>query len=1206
MNLGYITGTLLAPNFAGYLISKGLTNRERKTLIQEIAGKISTFNRKFDDTEVDSNFFAQFLEQIDIVSSIIDRVFHAYKTTKDDFNSLSKDLAKEAIDFVNLKKDKNNHPHVKGAGVFENYFSELFEVLVDFRESLLDIKDQAMVSIISESVSQSEDNIIKTLEDKLGDNYLLEQRIDDISTLIDKGLYDEAHASITEISDTMVSINKEQRAKLLYQKARMYIDTDQIDRGITVQKSIRHICPECIYIDEINYSIGCKKHDGDLVEKAIQGLREKGVTKSNLMLKESYFQLLLGNFDKVKKFLMDNETSVKSEFKDEISAISQLGLVALFSDYFEDAESYFNRALKIKYNIHDDYQMIIAKAFIFKNNIRGIVYFNEDLKEKARQIYSDLERTEYFIKDRSKELRVQHWEHYLTFLGVDNPELAIKKFKDIDKDLVDEDRIRIVMYENFFYAEEYNDAAKYLKDLWKRETVFLKHILFCYEMLNDWEKVGKIFEEDIEHLYDFQGVILYYKIQLFEKMGKIEDAKKLIIERGKQYKKSSWFLEETLRFLYKYSMMDEYEIVMSYVLDLPEQIELSDKITLSKMLNTHGKFEVVRNLLEKSILLDDEALMLYLYSYGEVSPKNEMFENLKKVVTTVYSQGNRAKFLLQIKFYIELLTERYLDAMELLSEYRTIHCEDSFYQVNLIQCCTSGALNYDASKEAKELLGTDELKNHIIVAQYFAYKGRWDDAKSVLRNAYYIYDEQIGEEESFRFINTYFNNFHQDNCKAEYAQVCDDSVVILEDSECKIINVSIHSNDRIVHENGEIKFNCVNLMSTSDESLVLKAIGKKGSRIEFNGQNYKVLEVLDIDTYFFRYFLKKMEDEYPGNKAVIPISGESIEEMREKIMVYMRTGNEAKKRKLKLYNFGVETGVPITYLSGKDVDKYLETLYFLMNNEEQEFYSVYSNIVPKGSRYVLTISSLVILNVLGYLDKVKSISDRLYVTPSIKTFVRKGISDSIKYDAVVSTAFLDEYNNFRLEESSEDTKVFKKTFWTRVLTAIIGFNEIRPKVIDTSIYDKLHEFVDISEFEAITIAREESVVLVCDDLFIANVSIGVNNTVPVVNWISLLYEEEIIDINELIKLVIDLTKKKYLNCINHKILFNIYVHLVKSQGTQEFDDLYVKVSQIFEQLFGEQSRDFNGHLYKSFFDLVLRNNMMSSILNGLLHKPLGF
>lgn len=163
--LGYIAGSLIAPNFAGYLISKALTNRKEKKLIQEIEEKISEFNRKFDDTEVDSKYFVEFLEQSNICSSIIDRVFHAYKTSKDDYNSLSKSLAKEAINFINLKKDEFKHPHVKRASDFEDYFLELLEVLVDFRESLLSIKNKAVVSIVDESVSKIEGNIIKNIDE---------------------------------------------------------------------------------------------------------------------------------------------------------------------------------------------------------------------------------------------------------------------------------------------------------------------------------------------------------------------------------------------------------------------------------------------------------------------------------------------------------------------------------------------------------------------------------------------------------------------------------------------------------------------------------------------------------------------------------------------------------------------------------------------------------------------------------------------------------------------------------------------------------------------------------------------------------------------------------------------------------------------------------------------------------------------------------
>lgn len=164
--LGYISSGLIAPSFAGYLISKGIADHEEKKLIQEIEEKASVFNRKFDDTEVDSNHFVEFLEQTDVGSSIVERVFQTYKTSKEDYKSLSKSIANEAINYVNLKKDEFKYPHVKRPSDFEDYFAELFNMLIDFRESFLSIKDKAMISIIDESINKSKVNVIKTIEEK--------------------------------------------------------------------------------------------------------------------------------------------------------------------------------------------------------------------------------------------------------------------------------------------------------------------------------------------------------------------------------------------------------------------------------------------------------------------------------------------------------------------------------------------------------------------------------------------------------------------------------------------------------------------------------------------------------------------------------------------------------------------------------------------------------------------------------------------------------------------------------------------------------------------------------------------------------------------------------------------------------------------------------------------------------------------------------
>ncbi|ANU09414.1 hypothetical protein BBH88_03360 [Planococcus antarcticus DSM 14505] len=172
-SLTYIAGTLIAPNIAGYILSSGLTNREEKKLIKEIEDKINDFNQKFNDTEVDSNHFVHFLEQDHISIKIIQRIFNAYNVSREDLKVITKELGKEAVEFVNYKKAEYKHIPIKQPDDFEEYFSKLFDTLIDFRESLLSIKDKAFLSMVDESISKSEGNITKTIEEKFGEESLL-------------------------------------------------------------------------------------------------------------------------------------------------------------------------------------------------------------------------------------------------------------------------------------------------------------------------------------------------------------------------------------------------------------------------------------------------------------------------------------------------------------------------------------------------------------------------------------------------------------------------------------------------------------------------------------------------------------------------------------------------------------------------------------------------------------------------------------------------------------------------------------------------------------------------------------------------------------------------------------------------------------------------------------------------------------------------
>ena len=117
-------------------------------------------------------------------------------------------------------------------------------------------------------------------------------------------------------------------------------------------------------------------------------------------------------------------------------------------------------------------------------------------------------------------------------------------------------------------------------------------MLKCCEKLNDWEKIEKIFAEDIEDLFDEDGIVLFYKIQLLDKLNRPKDIEQLIITEGDKYKNSSLFVENMLVFLYNKKMNNIYETFIEYVVQLSNKIGLDERIYISRTLYNHKKYDI--------------------------------------------------------------------------------------------------------------------------------------------------------------------------------------------------------------------------------------------------------------------------------------------------------------------------------------------------------------------------------------------------------------------------------------------------------------------------------------------------------------------------------------------------------------------------------------------------------------------------------------
>lgn len=1194
---------MVVASFGEYLLSAGFSKQAQRDLEKDIVFKISRFNEEFADKDVDSIYFVEFLEKQDVINAIIDSVFRAYEPNSINYMTLAESIPIEAFEFVNFKKKSFNHPLIETPKQFQQYFEELFQFLISFRSTLISFEEKVALTISTETTEKSTTAIIEAIENLKEYDYLLEVELRKISLLNDKGLSGDALESISSLFEVMERMSNNQKIELFYQKFRALLKAKEPTKLESVYEQVKRLDSKSLYLYKMDYWIGYINLDSQRVKDSLLNLKGVGFDQDEVDLKESNFQLILKNFAKVTDLILDDNNTIKPRFINNRQAFSQLGFVAFENENFKEAKIYFDKAKAIKYNIIDDYHSVLATSVLIFETFDILSHVTKELEEEAKVLYRNFKRIEYFIHGESKESRIQHFRISLKLLELIDLKLAMERIDEIDEDLESNVELFPVISEIYFLFGSYELASEYLERIWRQDPVFLYRLLYCYRESDDWRKIEMIFEQDLEELYDEDGAVLSFEIQLNDKNKQYEKVKNLITDNIEKYRNSQCFLTDSLTYLHKYRADDDYEMVLKYVSELPKNTEAFGRNDLARTLIGHNRHSLARSLLLETMLFDDNALELYLGSYGDINLESDYFDEVKKVVSELYSKGKRNQYLLQIKVFIEILTARYLISIDSLSEYKKLYGSDSFYNVQFIQCTTLGYLDNDASIEAIELLKSNSLEKHIIVAQFYSYKGLWDEGRTVLRNSFYRFDEQISEKELAEFIRIFLNNSYQDKNNRELSEIRDDTAAILQGPDNEIINICIHSNNDILGINGEEKFNCINFMSTSNEALVLKATGTIGKNIEFNHRKYLIKEVLDIDTYFFRYYLIKIQQNYPDNKNIIPIKAKTPKEMIDKIKVILKESNEEIDNRLALYNSTEDLGVPLMFLSGKDANKYLDTIYFLLNDDDNMFLSVYSDDVSEREKYVLTLSSLVVLHGLKLLHKIKEISAKIIIPSSVELFVRRAITDSIKYSSVMATAFLSKDEEFVLKESTEETKIFKKDFWSTMLIIINGFEVVKPEAFDTTIYEEIHEIVDISEFDSIALSEQKNAVLVCDDLFISKISGFINNDALIVNVITLIYQEKLIEINELVQLILDLTNKRFMNCVNDVMLFDIYLHLLESKETDSFEILKEKAFLIFDNLFGIKTENFNDRLYTEFIELAVEKTPRDFLLYELIQKP---
>lgn len=1205
----------LSINLATNLAWDRKIKRDDRKTIEQIRLQMSEFNRRYDDTELDTKAFESFLKSSDVVEKIYTRIFEAYKVESELMIDFKKRITKYAVDEVN-KYYKQYSRCIKNEEIFYEYFCDLVDSLITIRDNLLTFTSSVQTGVLTERIDiakheiRTEIGITKhelTEEIKAQfaqmkeDNVFAEDKIKQIKDLVSLYKFSEAKEEITKVFETQQFLSNSQRELIYFQKARILINTGKYSELVDILNKIGKINSFSKYITEINYYIACHNKNVILFENTIAAFEEYKYSIEQVELKRANYELAVDNIDKVLSIIA-TEGEIKVELQEFAEAHYYYGIFLMRSSDFKRANIEFSKAFELNKNIIYKYNSLTAKFYILFNDIESRIASSKEYLEEVRNTINEFEDINYILEFFSDAQVTYYWMYLINLMSIVDPKKSLDEIACIDSRLNENELIKSIKADVYFKNLMDDHAKKILEDIWNFTPANTIYLFTIYAKESNWNAIIAKYEQLLEAEFSENPAILILFIKAKSEIGGYESVRDKILRLSQIYASEIMFIRDAIKIV----LMNKDEENLIRILDLLSSQKDSmldfDLKLVGELLNKYSKFEYCRNLLETRIEKSESLLNVYIETYGNLDKMSDLVEIANEKVKLLYNNGYRYKALLRFKANIEFVLGIYRKAVQTLEEYREIYGVDDYYAYYYVASKIEKKEYDGLDKEIEFLMGTNYASYHQLVAVLKARQGIWDEAQRIALSALYHSYDNLSKEILFNYIGMVLSNIDKEQNRVELEEVVNNTVVTLK-SKDKFRNIAIHVDKNIITKQGEIKFGCENYHFDDPTSLILTTIGRKGEIIVLDDIEYEIVNIVDLFAYFHRFCLSKLQTEYPSHDYFITCSAPTPEEAIEEMKKTMALVNEEKNKQLNMYNFGVECSLPISCLSGSDIDSYSEMVISLLNHKNQHLY-VGEVAFYEGTEYVISLSSIIILATFEMLDKLEQISERCVITKDVEKSINEGIKESQKHAKITSgVAMLNENGELSFCSYTEEDKRNRKIYWTKILQTIYKIKHVEVQIEDNEIYEVFSKYLLDEDVSSIELSKKSNKVLVCDDLFIRKLHHGITGTTGTTNIIGLLVSEDLITYEELIDLISKLVKSKYLYPLNASLLYDIFLWIISIQEEETRSLYFDKLKDIYKNILDDVSAPYYGNIHEEFVRMVQSAGISTVWVYELVREP---
>ena len=774
---------------------------------------------------------------------------------------------------------------------------------------------------------------------------------------------------------------------------------------------------------------------------------------------------------------------------------------------------------------------------------------------------------------------------------------CVDKMKVFEDDFKNESEEGKIFYNNLFvlllridvnlFVKKYENSPKYVQDVINNKYLYSSSLFEINRKSEAIKVIDEVLNSNDEDKYFIEKCYFLYTD------GKINELKKLISKRRNKNDEKGYYGVFELEALYfkekninvlkklnkKYKNKPLYHLRMAAIIfevDSNKDKEIKENLKQAFINIADDDFLLIMKLIDTAVAVKQENYLLKLVNgkkYGSLLIESRLLNLLVYKENKTDEEINKIKEKLNEFENTELVNIDNIKAILSLSCHKELEAIDYFnesYKKNKTLYTASNLLNLIIKNN--DVRNLDNLQDYIdtlsistkandymLISSAYLMLG---NSKLALENAYI--GAIVAQNNSDYYMRFWAVHTKCELEKMTIKSVTNECVVELTNSKKSLmiaLDKNISNKFNIISFHG-VKFN-------RDKAFEINILGKNvGDKIIYNGEVYEIKSIVHKYDYFLKLIFPKINNGMYFKTITSDDKDDPLKGLRE-FLIEHKKNNDKYFDTYDLEKSGGQ-GLPLSFFVNNEDKTYRDILLnLLFVNKDGKLYAGKINTI-NGDEFIIDITSLVMLEQFDLLNRINKISKNIFITQSTINTITKTFNYYLNNKKDTLTVFVDENNELRKQELSEDDYKPLQEFWRNILNTASSFNVINYE----SSLDKKN--LESCQIDTLSYSVEKNCTLVSEDLLLKKVAYSFNN--QIVNSTNFLTIVEMLCLNaeEYINIVKTLSKCNYLYCIGELPFLKIVLYSFLNKECQE------SVLEIIDNIMSTK------FLYFTYIEIVVR------------------